>query len=162
VAGLLDGISEIDWSALEHAYGSADEVPGWLAAMTDQETGTDALGDLDSAVYHQGGAVYPAGAAVVPFLIRFALDQTVPHRPDILDLLCRFAALHHEMDEPWWSQPAARMCRAALLVAFDSLLELLEEPDPAIRCGAVEVLIELAIPGVSSSWSPSAGSAMKP
>jgi len=143
VAGLLDGVSEIDWSALRHAYGSADGVPGWLAAMTDPETSADALGDLDSAVYHQGGAVYSAGAAVVPFLIRFALDPAVPHRPDILDLVGRFAALQREMTEPWRSQPPARMCRAALLEAFDSLLRLLDEPDPAVRLGGVEILVEL-------------------
>ncbi|BCJ61837.1 hypothetical protein C1I93_00180 [Micromonospora endophytica] len=143
VAGLLDGVSEIDWSALEHAYGSADEVPGWLAAMTDPETCVDALGDLDAAVYHQGGAVYSAGAAVVPFLIRFALDPTVPHRVDILDLVCSFAMLHHEMRQPWRSQPSARTCRKGLLGAFDSLLRLLDDPDPAIRRGGVEILVGL-------------------
>ncbi|PZG22621.1 hypothetical protein C1I95_05020 [Micromonospora craterilacus] len=143
MAGLLDGVSEIDWSALTHAYGSADEVPGWLAAMTNPETCVDALGDLDAAVYHQGGAVYPAGAAVVPFLIRFALAPTVPHRADILDLVCRFAALHHEMREPWRSQPPAQTCRKGLLGAFDSLRQLLDDPDPAIRCGGVEILVEL-------------------
>jgi len=68
VAELLDGISEIDWSVFSHAYGSAEEVPRWLAAMTDPATSADALDDLDSAVYHQGGAVYSAGAAVVPCL----------------------------------------------------------------------------------------------
>ncbi|GIJ09294.1 hypothetical protein ACFFMR_21945 [Micromonospora andamanensis] len=143
MAGLLDGVHEIDWSALQHAYGSADEVPGWLAAMTDPEICVDALGDLDVAVYHQGGAVYPAGAAVLPFLIRFALDPTVPHRADILDLVCRFAALDREMREPWRSQPSAQTCREGLLGAFDSLLQLLDDPDPAVRRGGVEILVEL-------------------
>lgn len=46
-------VSEIDWSLLEHAYGSAERVPSWLAAMTDPETGAGALDDLDTAVYHQ-------------------------------------------------------------------------------------------------------------
>jgi hypothetical protein len=67
VIELLEGISEIDWSTLDHAYGSAEKVPHWLAAMTDPATSADALGDLDSAVYHQGGAVCSASAAVLPF-----------------------------------------------------------------------------------------------
>ncbi|SNT49879.1 hypothetical protein SAMN05421812_107258 [Asanoa hainanensis] len=143
MAELLDGVSEIDWSALDHAYGSAEDVPRWLAAMTDPATSGGALGDLDAAVYHQGGEVYSAGAAVVPFLIRFATDPAVPGRPDILDLLSCFAALHNEMREPWKSEPAAQTCRAALLAAFDRLVGLLDEPDPAIRHSVVEVLVEL-------------------
>ncbi|GIH19016.1 hypothetical protein Raf01_71880 [Rugosimonospora africana] len=140
---LLDGVSEIDWSTLDHAYGSAEKVPHWLAAMTDPATSADALSDLDMAVYHQGGAVYSAGAAVVPFLIRFVRDPAVPDRPDILKLVRRFAALHNEMAEPWKSRPHAQACRATLLAAVDSLFGLLDEPDPAIRRGAVEILVEL-------------------
>jgi hypothetical protein len=143
VAELLDGVSEVDWSTLNHAYGSAEKVPYWLAAMMDPATSADALGDLDAAVYHQGGGMCSAGAAVVPFLIRFARDSAVPGRPDILDLLGRFAALHNEMIEPWKSKPQAQTCRAAFLAAFDSLLGLLDEPDPAIQRGAVEILVEL-------------------
>ncbi|MEV4539248.1 hypothetical protein AB0J82_36295 [Asanoa sp. NPDC049518] len=143
MAELLDGVSEIDWSALDHAYGSAERVPLWLAAMTDPATSADALSDLDAAVYHQGGAVYSAGAAVVPFLIRFAMDTAVPERVDILELLTRFAALHNQMREPWTSRPAALACRTALLAAFDGLRRLLDEPDPAIRGGVVEILVEL-------------------
>jgi len=111
--------------------------------MTNPETSADAVGDLDAAVYHQGGAVYPAGAAAVPFLIRFALDPAVPHRADVLDLVCRFARLGREMKEPWRSRPSARICRTALLAAFDSLLQLLDEADSAIRRGGVAVLGEL-------------------
>jgi len=143
VAELLDGVSEIDWSALNHAYGSAEEVPHWFAAMTDPATSAEALDGLDSAVYHQGGAVYSAGAAVVPFLIRFALDPAVPGRPDILALIGRFAALHNEMKEPWRSGPHAQACRASLLAAFDSLVGLLDEPNPAVQRAAVEILVEL-------------------
>ncbi|WP_426502790.1 hypothetical protein ACPPVO_34815 [Dactylosporangium sp. McL0621] len=143
MAELLDGVGEVDWSTLRHAYGSAGKVPSWLAAMTDPATSGDALDDLDSAVYHQGGAVYSAGAAVVPFLIRFARDPAVPDRSDILDLVRRFAALHNQMQEPWKSKPHALTCRAALLAAFDSLVHLLDEPDPALRRGAARILIEL-------------------
>lgn len=140
---LLDGVAEIDWSALDHAYGSAEQVPQWLAAMTDPATSAEALVDLDSAVYHQGGGVCSAGAAVVPFLIRFALDPAVPLRTDILKLIYSFAALHNEMQEPYKSYPAAQACRATLLAAFDRLLGLLDDQDPTIRSGTVEVLVEL-------------------
>jgi hypothetical protein len=79
----------------------------------------------------------------VAVLIRFARDPAVPCRPDILDVVCRFATLHNEMNEPWKSDPHAQACRAALLAAFNSLIGLLDEPNPAIRRGAVEILVEL-------------------
>jgi hypothetical protein len=143
VAELLDGVGDIDWSTLSHAYGSAERVPAWLAAMTDPATCALALDDLDVAVYHQGGAVCSAGAAVVPFLIRFVVDPRVPGRPDILELLSRFAALQHEMGEPFKSHLSAQACRVALVTAFDGLVGLLDDPDPAVRRAAVEVLVEL-------------------
>ena len=140
---VLDGLSAVNWSRLRHAYGSAKDVPGRLAAMTDRATSADALDRLDTAVYHQGGTVYPAGAAVLPFLLRFAAEPAIPGRADILELIGRFAALHHEMREPLRSKPHALACRATLLGAFDDLLGLLDDPDPAVRRGAVQVLAEL-------------------
>ena len=53
------------------------------------------------------------------------------------------AALHNEMREPWKSEPPALVCGAALLAAFDGLAGLLDDPDPAVRSGAVSVLVEL-------------------
>ncbi|MCO8274266.1 hypothetical protein M1L60_27065 [Actinoplanes sp. TRM 88003] len=99
MADLLDGVGEVDWSSLTHAYGSAEDVPGWLGAMTDPATSAGALDKLDTAVYHQGGAVYSAAVPVVPVLIRFVREPTVPERAGILDVLRCFAALHNELGE---------------------------------------------------------------
>ncbi|MFD1812480.1 hypothetical protein [Rhodococcus gannanensis] len=45
---------EVDWSTLEHAYGDAGDVPGWIERLTDAETVEESLHQLWAAVLHQG------------------------------------------------------------------------------------------------------------
>src|SRR3954449_4706176 len=90
----LDGLDEIPWADLRHAYGSAADVPGMLRGLArpgaDSER-ADLLDRLDSSIYHQGGAVYSAGAVAVPFLIELASTPAVPSRGAIVELIARFA-----------------------------------------------------------------------
>ena len=50
---ILDGT---DWSVLEHAYGSADELSRLLPGLLSEDPGVagEVLGVLDGAVLHQG------------------------------------------------------------------------------------------------------------
>ena len=65
---MLDGLDDIDWSTLQHAYGSADDVPDHLRALTDPARFDDALEALYGTVFHQGSR-YPATPHVVPCAI---------------------------------------------------------------------------------------------
>ncbi|MCP2329464.1 hypothetical protein HDA40_007971 [Hamadaea flava] len=139
---LLDGVSDVDWASLGHAYGSAEQVPVWLAGLLDPMTSAKALDDLDTSIYHQGGGAYTAAAAALPFLIRLPAHPGVPGRADILDLLGQFARLQNTMVEPWKSKPEALACRAVLYGAFDVFRGLLDDDDPAIQARAAELLVE--------------------
>ncbi|MFJ6664499.1 hypothetical protein [Streptomyces sp. NPDC091383] len=44
------------------------------------------LDDLDVALHHLGGAVYPAGAAALPFLPELAAAPGLPLRAAIVEL----------------------------------------------------------------------------
>src|SRR5688572_7894632 len=68
-ADMLDGIDSIDWASLNHAYGSAEDVPGLLRQLTsdDDEKRQEAIYELFGNIWHQG-TVYPATAVAVPFL----------------------------------------------------------------------------------------------
>ncbi|MFJ1751340.1 hypothetical protein [Kitasatospora sp. NPDC088134] len=55
-----------DWSRLHHAYGTAEDVPALLAAMT-PDPADDTWGELWSRLYHQG-SVYTASYAALPAL----------------------------------------------------------------------------------------------
>ncbi|MFH8337073.1 hypothetical protein [Streptomyces sp. AM6-12] len=67
----LSGLDAVDWSALTHACGPADDVPGLLRALCSPEAEQrhKALDALYGNTFHQGSR-YPATAAAVPFLVR--------------------------------------------------------------------------------------------
>ena len=54
---VFDGLHAIDWASMEHAYGSAEEVPGllWALRSPDTEERRTALDRFYSAVHHQLG-----------------------------------------------------------------------------------------------------------
>lgn len=61
------------WADREHAYGSADDVPGQLRALAsdDAEEAEEALYELYGNIVHQG-SVYEATAHAVPYPARLA------------------------------------------------------------------------------------------
>src|SRR5262244_70574 len=68
---LLQGLDLIPWENLEHAYGSARDVPDLLRNLLnpDPEVRKKTIWALYGNVFHQGTR-YPATPYVVPFLIR--------------------------------------------------------------------------------------------
>jgi hypothetical protein len=77
---VLEGLDGIDWAALGHAYGSAEDVPELLRQLrsSDPKVRNDALHELVSTIVHQGTR-YSATAPAVPFLVELA---TAPHTHD--------------------------------------------------------------------------------
>ena len=90
---LLAGLDAVDWAALRHAYGSAEDVPRALrdAAADDARRAAEALDHLCHSVYHQG-TLYSATPHTVPFLARLATEPTAPHRRTWTLLLTAVAA----------------------------------------------------------------------
>ncbi|WP_354637634.1 hypothetical protein [Kitasatospora camelliae] len=88
MAAPLDGLDEIAWAELGHAYGPASDVPGLLRALTsaDPAERERALDALYGGVHHQGD-VYDSTLACLPFLCALASDPAVPDRDRLLDLL---------------------------------------------------------------------------
>ncbi|GLY02366.1 hypothetical protein [Actinoplanes sp. NBRC 101535] len=85
---MFSGIHDVDWASLQHAYGSADEVPALLEAMRSPDAGERdrALGDFYSKVHHQG-SVYSSTTASLPFLLELAGDPATPDREKVIALL---------------------------------------------------------------------------
>ncbi|PQO33357.1 hypothetical protein C5Y96_10925 [Blastopirellula marina] len=78
VSALAD-VDSVDWSAVDHAYGPATDVPALLRAMTSTEsTHRDyAMQTLFQTIWHQG-TIYAASAKAVPFLLKL-LEADGPH-----------------------------------------------------------------------------------
>ncbi|XVU21522.1 hypothetical protein ACQPZJ_30140 [Actinoplanes sp. CA-054009] len=78
----------VDWAGLRHAYGSAEDVPGHLAALrsADEDERREAFGELYASIAHQGNR-YSASAAAVPALLELVGDPSTPDRDLLLHLL---------------------------------------------------------------------------
>jgi hypothetical protein len=110
---VLDGLDEVDWKRLGHAYGSAGDVPGQLRALRSPhaEVRGGALGELYTNIFHQGGR-FEATAHAVPFLLDLLADPATPDRESVLFLLTALAVGH---DGSWLPGgfPVAEFRRAA-------------------------------------------------
>ncbi|MFB6894608.1 hypothetical protein ACFCX4_35560 [Kitasatospora sp. NPDC056327] len=112
---MFDGLHDIDWSRMHHAYGTAEQVPALLLALAspDERERDDALGDFHGAVHHQGD-VYGCTAASMPFLFELAGDTEAPNRAAVVELLVsigraahRFVAHGFAAHGPVVGEPAA-------------------------------------------------------
>ncbi|WP_433474124.1 HEAT repeat domain-containing protein [Spirillospora sp. CA-142024] len=111
----LAGLDDIDWAGLRHAYGSAEDVPGLLRALSssDEDERNAALSELFTNIHHQGSR-YSASAAAVPFLLALASDPGAPERTWPLYLAVALAIGFDEshlpsgVDITAWREEAAR------------------------------------------------------
>ncbi|MFC7761573.1 hypothetical protein ACFQY4_28670 [Catellatospora bangladeshensis] len=89
---MLEKLDSVGWSGLTHAYGTAEEIPAFIAALRspDAEVRAEALDELWSCLLHEG-LRFEADAYAVPFLADLAVDPATADRPVILHLLTAMA-----------------------------------------------------------------------
>lgn len=132
------GVGEVDWAALEHAYGAAADVPGLVrtAVGRDDDAAARALGELEARITHQG-TLYSASAAAVPVLIRLACSRRTRRRPQLLRQLALIA------EGSATSQAVLDDVRRALAAGAERLLKLHSDPDAPVRRTAAYVVGQL-------------------
>ena len=157
---MFAGLDEIDWHRLEHAYGAADDVPGWLRSLATQEDESDALMYLSLSLCHQG-TVYSASASAVPYLIELLTDKPMQGKEGLLRLLAGMAhgeAYHRQhflfysearRQDPSFQRELAEQVvwaertREAVRRGLPVYLELLTDADPHLRREAAYTLAQL-------------------
>lgn len=79
LASFFADIDAQPWADLQHAYGSAADVPDCLRALAgeSEEAASEAISELYGSILHQG-SVYEATARAVPYLARLA-GRRLPH-----------------------------------------------------------------------------------
>jgi hypothetical protein len=100
---VLQGLDSVPWADLEHAYGSAADVPDLLRKLLDPDPKVyrAALRKLYGNVFHQGTR-YPATPHVVPFLIETCASD-VPSRGGLLRFWGNLIAGYFSVQEwPCW------------------------------------------------------------
>ncbi|WP_328946130.1 hypothetical protein OG259_36470 [Streptomyces sp. NBC_00250] len=140
----LDGLDAHPWRSFTHAYGSAEDVPDLLRALTgtDTDAADEALSELYGCVLHQG-TVYAASAEAVPFLARIA---AAGHRSaDVLVLLGGMA----ESEDEHGVTPGA--LRASVARQLPLLLPLLAAAEPDIRRTAAWAISHTRVTGIGLS-----------
>ncbi|QIP86643.1 hypothetical protein GLX30_24450 [Streptomyces sp. Tu 2975] len=136
----LDGLDAHPWAGTTHAYGSAEDVPDVLRALTgdDGEAADEAVSELYGSVLHQG-TVYAASADVAPFLARIA---AAGHKSaDLLRLLGDMAG----SDDEYGVEPGT--VRRAVAAQLPLMTPSLVEPDPAVRQAAVWAVAQTRVAG---------------
>ncbi len=85
---MLETLDAVDWTALEHAYGEATDVPDIVRALAsrDERVRDQAFREAYGTIYHQGTR-YSSTPAAIPFLIELASQPDAPGLADLLDLL---------------------------------------------------------------------------
>jgi hypothetical protein len=150
----LDGLDEIDWTALRHAYGQAGDVPGLLRGIARGPDPDSALSDLDGEIYHQGGIVFPAARAALPYLVAMAGDSAVAVRPGLLDLIGRLVDEANTVSPSWVDDGWPDAWAAAL----PRILSLLDDPDVAVRreltstLSAARADADAVVPALRARW----------
>ncbi|GAB3264120.1 HEAT repeat domain-containing protein [Kineosporia babensis] len=130
---MIDSLDEIDWSALDHAYGHAGDTPGLIRQLR-KDDWSEAVEELLASILHQGG-VYPATVAALPFLHEVATDQQAQGRIGALQLLCFYGqSVAAGLEDPRIEAEA----RAGLAASARILLPLAEDPDPEVRIAVYE------------------------
>lgn len=93
----LDGLDQVNWSAVKDAYGPATQIPALLRAAVslDPIHRQFAYEMLFQTIWHQGN-VYSATATAIPFLYNL-LDADGPHDKLAIAYLiaCIAMASHH-------------------------------------------------------------------
>ncbi|MFC8244162.1 hypothetical protein [Streptomyces chartreusis] len=144
LADVLAGLDDRPWGDVEHAYGSAEDVPAVLRALADDdpETAGAALHELYGNIWHQG-TVYAATVEAVPFLARLAAAGY--RSADVLVLLGSIAESEDEYGVPRGA------CRAAVAAQLPLVLPLLDAGDAQVRQGAAWLCGHAA--GGERTWS---------
>ncbi|MFF8026586.1 HEAT repeat domain-containing protein [Streptomyces sp. NPDC007896] len=133
-------LNEVEWAALEHAYGPAGDVPEMIRVLYAEESpeterGENVGEELINNLNHQG-SLYPATLEAVPFLAHLAL-HVAWHREALLEVLTGLA----ELDA--WGVPAPETLggrvRAAVLAELPLLMGCLTDPDPLVRQAAIRL-----------------------
>ncbi|MBN1121813.1 MAG: hypothetical protein JXJ17_12095 [Anaerolineae bacterium] len=189
---MLEGLDDIQWDQLEHAYGTAEDVPDKVRALLSHKEAERrwAQESLIMGVLHQG-SVYSSTAHLVQFLIELLHLPGTPDRAWLLEYLANIAGgaygrmeylekKHDHVMQDYiqrlkWSEIRARqeiarelntlaMAKQEVQKGIDYYIALLDDRDEAMRLAATGLLLNCREyhPQINSRFSKIASSDPSP
>ncbi|MGW6737594.1 hypothetical protein [Streptomyces sp. NPDC055013] len=142
---MFDGLHDIDWASMEHAYGSAEEIPALLAALASPDAAErDAAFDRFYGAVHHQGSVYPPTAASLPFLLELAADRATPDRAAVITLLVSIGreSLERGFEDDgteidYYPPTGYAQAMGFLRERGAAFVGLARDPDPDVRLAAI-------------------------
>lgn len=165
---MFKDIKTIPWDKLQHAYGSAGDVPAKIIALASRFSSKrkNALWELYGNIFHQGSR-FQATSYAVPFLVELLEDVNIREREKIIIFLVNIALGYEEEFLPYGVNPAqyrvdcsayeSQMsldeneqlgvgqnveiaCYDAVLSHIETLTQLTNDSDISVRHAAVYLL----------------------
>ncbi|MFG2946342.1 HEAT repeat domain-containing protein [Streptomyces adustus] len=146
---MINDLESIDWASLGHAYGPAEDVPGWLRSMIspDPDVREEAFGSFYGAALHQG-SIYSSTVASLPFLFAMADAPETPDRGEVVALLLSIGREAIDAEEiyavicgPDGEDSTIYPDTANLMREHaDAFVAYARDPDPRVRRASIEGL----------------------
>ena len=138
----LDGLDDIPWARLRHAYGKASDIPDRLRALASNWNMREQLDGIEGALFALEGGIFSATTPTLPYLVELVSTPKVRIRADIVEMLGRLVM---RLNDPRWrSEPAAVAGREVLISLHDKLIALLKERNANLRREVVGLLWQYA------------------
>jgi hypothetical protein len=138
---VLEGINDISWSELTHAYGSAADVPAMLrAALSENKAHREVAYDIIlSSIYHQG-TVFQATPYAIPFLIKMLLHEQTPEKEYVVVSLWQIARACEGVIAGMIEDETQKQIYKEIRKGLNNYIPFLEHPNPDVRYGIVNLL----------------------
>lgn len=133
---MLEGLEDIEWGQLTHAYGQANGIPARIRELrsSDPAEWVPAMSDLYDALCHQMCSIYPATVPAIPFLVELLGDREVRCRGRILEFLGNVAFIaNHNSDDDDAQEALDHQTHQAIWRGVETYLELLADLDQRVR-----------------------------
>jgi HEAT repeat protein len=138
----LDGLDDIAWAQLRHAYGKASDIPRRLRALASNWNMREQLEGIEGALFSLEGGICSATTPTLPYLVELVSTPKIRIRGDIVEMLGRLVT---RLNDPRWrTEPAAVAGREVMISLHDKVIALLKERNANLRREVVGLLWQYA------------------
>ena len=151
---MLNGLDQVDWARLTHAFGPAADLPDQLRGLVsrDEEHRRRSFRALSEHIYHQN-TIYEVTPCAIPFVLEVLAAPECDEQPRLLSLLTSIAT---EFDGKWWLPEGLPITRYRAQAADGDDLDEHGHQSYARICLRAYDAVRAGVPGFREllTWEP--------